>query len=384
MFKITDSRIMLYILAFATLAVNTPLSIVGILVEISKYFNISIAFSGLFVSSFTYTIALTGLFLPLIFKRFERKTVFISIFSIFVISSLISIFTNNLLISLICRILPAIFYSSFVSIALTVAEEIAPKGLKQDYVTKILLGISIGSIIGLPITTAIGTLLGYKAVMLWLSIINFIPLILICGFPRMPNLRKSNPLPYNLLKSKKYIVSFIGIIMYPIGISIIYNYMSYFFQTVNHIYTYNLSLILFVYGLISIFGTGIYGKLLKNKPRFAIFSVSIIGIITLILLYKFARIKIYAVILMMIIGILDGAGYTVMQYIERRLLPESPELANGIFLSILNGGIAIGTSIGGFLVNDFGVMSIFLGAIFPLILSFILLYLIIPKSVYNS
>lgn len=73
MFKITDSRIMLYILAFATLAVNTPLSIVGILVEISKYFNISIAISGLFVSSFTYTITFTGLFLPLIFKDLKEK-----------------------------------------------------------------------------------------------------------------------------------------------------------------------------------------------------------------------------------------------------------------------------------------------------------------------
>ncbi|MGN1363669.1 MAG: MFS transporter [Methanobrevibacter sp.] len=375
---------MVYILAFATFAVNTPLSIVGILVEVSKYFNISIAISGLFVSSFTYTVAVTGLFLPLVFKGFERKTVFISILSIFVVSSLISMFTDNLFVSLICRILPAVFYSSFVSIALTVAEEIAPKGLEQDYITKILLGISVGSIIGLPITTAIGTLLGYREVMLWLGIINFIPLILICGFPKIPNIRKSNPLQYNLLKYKKYIVSFIGIIMYPIGISIIYNYMSYFFQTVNHIYTYDLSLTLFAYGLISIFGTGIYGKLLKNRAKSAIFSVSIIGIIVLVLLYNFARIKLYSVLLMMVIGILDGAGYTVMQYIGRRLLPESPELANGIFLSVLNGGIAIGTSIGGFLVNDFGVMSIFLGAIFPLMLSFILLYLIIPENLYIS
>ena len=58
-------------------------------------------------------------------------------------------------------------------------------------------------------------------------------------------------------------------------------------------------------------------------------------------------------------------GYNLIQYIETSVLNEIPELANGIFLSILNGGIALGIAIGGFLVNDFGILSIFsTGALF--------------------
>ena len=62
-----NPKILVYILMISTLAINTPLSLVGIVGEISQYFNISIAIVGLFISSFTFTIAICGLFIPLVF-----------------------------------------------------------------------------------------------------------------------------------------------------------------------------------------------------------------------------------------------------------------------------------------------------------------------------
>ena len=70
-------------------------------------------------------------------------------------------------------------------------------------------------------------------------------------------------------------------------------------------------------------------------------------------------------------------GYNLIQYIEASVIPDSPELANGIFLSILNGGIALGIAIGGFLVDGFGIMSIFIAGAMFLLLAFILLYYVI-------
>jgi predicted MFS family arabinose efflux permease len=79
----------------------------------------------------------------------------------------------------------------------------------------------------------------------------------------------------------------------------------------------------------------------------------------------------------LIFGILDGMGYNLIQYIETSVLPDSPELANGVFLSVLNGGIALGIAIGGFLVDGLGVMSIFIFGIIFLMLAFILLVYVI-------
>ena len=72
-----NPKLLLYILMISALGINTPLSIIGIISQISQYFNTSIAISGLYVSSFTFTIAVCGLFMPVIFSGYERKRTFI-------------------------------------------------------------------------------------------------------------------------------------------------------------------------------------------------------------------------------------------------------------------------------------------------------------------
>lgn len=162
--------------------------------------------------------------------------------------------------------------------------------------------------------------------------------------------------------------------MMPIGASIVYNYMPYYLQSVTHIYTYNLSILLFVYGLISISGTWIGGKLITRNAKLTLLIFQLVCMSVFAILYLSADYLIPTIIFFLIFGVLDGMGYNLIQFIESSVVPDSPELANGVFLSILNGGIAIGIAIGGFLVTGFGVMSIFTSGILFLILAFVLLY----------
>ena len=375
----SNPKILLYVLMLSTLGINTPLSIIGIISQISEYFSTSIAMSGLYVSSFTFTIAVTGLFIPVLFSKFNRKTTFVSILSIFAVANLVILFTDNIYVASFFRILSAVFYPAFISVALTFCEEIAPEGEKQDYITKILLGISVGSIIGLPITTGLGTVFGYHVAMGWIFLINFITLILIVVFfPNVSGKSKGYEKPLSSLISKEFILATIGIIMMPIGASIVYNYIPYFLQTVSHVYTYRLSSFLFIYGLISIFGTWLGGKLIYKKDKATLIIFQLVCASVFVAMYFSAQYLIPVLALILIFGILDGMGYNLIQYIETSVLPDTPELANGVFLSVLNGGIAIGIAIGGFLVDGLGVMSIFIfGTIFLLVAFVLLVYVIL-------
>ena len=370
-------KLLLYILMLSSLAINTPLSIIGIISQISQYFSTSIAVSGLYVSSFTFTIAVCGLFVPVLFSKYERKRVFLFILSVFAISNIAIICTKSIIVASFFRILSAVFYPAFISIGLTVCEEIAPEGEKQDYITKILLGISVGSIVGLPITTGLGTIFGYQAAMSWIFAINFLALVLIfIFFPKIPG-RQENEMPLSALRSKEFILASVAIIMMPIGASIVYNYLPYFLQTVSHIYTYKLSIFLFTYGIFSIAGTWLGGKLIvwKDKATLIIFQL-VCGFVFLALYFSADYLPL-VLALVLVFGILDGMGYNLIQYIETSVLFFNLELANGVFLSILNGGIALGIAIGGFLVDGFGVMSIFIfGFAFLIIAFFMLVYVI--------
>ena len=127
-----NPKVLLYILMLSTMGINTPLSIIGIISQISEHFTTSIAISGLYVSSFTFTIAVTGLFIPVLFSGFEIKRTFIAILGIFAVSNFVIIFTGNIYIASFFRILSAIFYPAFISIALTFCEKIAPANQEQD------------------------------------------------------------------------------------------------------------------------------------------------------------------------------------------------------------------------------------------------------------
>ena len=378
-----NPKLLLYILMLSTLGINTPLSIIGIISQISEYFNTSIAISGLYVSSFTFTIAISGLFIPLLFSKMDRKKTFVSILAVFALSNIVIIFTKSIYIASVFRILSAVVYPAFISIALTVCEEIAPEDQKQDYITKILLGISVGSIVGLPITTALGTIFSYQVAMSWIFAINFLTLILILiFFPSMPGKSKSYEMPLSSVKSKEFILATTGIIMMPIGASIVYNYIPYFLQTVSHIYTYKLSIFLFIYGVVSIFGTWLGGKLIYKKDKSTLIIFQLVCASVFLGLYLSADYLIPVLALILIFGILDGMGYNLIQYIETSVLPDSPELANGVFLSVLNGGIALGIAIGGFLVDGLGVMSIFVsGTVFLLLALIILCYVILALKI---
>lgn len=373
-----NPKVLLYILMLSTMAINTPLSIIGMISQISEYFNTSIAISGLYVSSFTFIIAITGLFIPIFFSKYEIKKTFITILGIFAVSNIIIVFTNSIYIASFFRIFSAVFYPAFISISLTFCERIAPVDQRQDYITRILLGISIGSIVALPITTGLGTIFGYQVAMSWIFLFNLLTLILIIiFFPEIPGKSKSYEMPLFRIKSREFILATVGIIMMPIGASIVYNYLPYFLQTVSHVYTYKLSLFLFAYGIISIFGTWLGGKLIAKKDKATLIIFQLVCASVFLGIFLFNEFLIPVLVLILIFGILDGMGYNLIQYIETSVLPDSPELANGIFLSVLNGGIAIGIAIGGFLVDGFGVMSIFTGGILFLLIAFVLLCYVI-------
>ena len=165
--------------------------------------------------------------------------------------------------------------------------------------------------------------------------------------------------------------------MMPIGASIVYKYLPYFLQTVSHIYTHKLSIFLFAYGLISIFGTWLGGKLIYKKDKLTLIIFQLVCASVFLAIYFASDYLILVLALILVFGILDGMGYNLIQYIETSVLPNTPELANGVFLSVLNGGIAIGIAIGGFLVDGLGVTSIFIFGTLFLLISFVLLVYVI-------
>ncbi|MBE6510117.1 MAG: MFS transporter [Methanobrevibacter millerae] len=370
-------NIIIYTMMFGTFGVlSTEMGVVGILPQIAQYFNVDITQAGLFVSLFALTIAICGIFMPLVFSKFDRKKSFMLVLAIFTLFSTIGAFVTDFNIALICRIIPAIFHPIYCGLALTVAAEIVEPEKAQDAVSKVIMGVSAGMIVGVPITTFVASNFGYQYAMMWFSAVTFIALVAtIIFFPKLPGKEQSYGGQISVAKTGIFIISILGVIFLNAGMYTSYSYISEFLNSITQIFGTELSIVLFIYGVASIVGNWLGAKLLNRNTNTTVLTFPIIFSIIMVGMFCFGSVKIPTIILMALWGLLAGIGNDISQYWMVSAAPEAPEFANGIFLSMGNVGVTIGTTIAGAVVLSMGVKYVMLAAIAVLILDLILLYI---------
>ena len=339
--KVTVS---LFLMAFS---LSTFLSIAGIIPMISQYFSVPITMASLFVALFALILSVTGLFLPSYFSRYERKRFFIISLSVFILSSFLQIFIDNFYLALIIRLIPAFFYSSAISIALTVMGELEP-----DNVNRIVLGVSAGSILGLSISTQIGVTFGYPFVNAWLFLINVLALAGIwLLFPEMEG-HQSNPIEnFSFAKEKRFLVSLLFTIFIGVAISMIYNYFSTVLAVLTKVPVDSISTFLFANGIAAVFGTSLFGYFINKRNNLPIVIYPIVFAVVVIFLGLGIEVPGYTFVLLIIFGLLDGSMHTISQYWLSSSIREAPEFANGAYLFINNMNRAVGIFIGGIFVD---------------------------------
>lgn len=370
-------KMIIYIMMLGTFGVlSTEMGVVGILPQIAQYFNVDITQAGLFVSLFALTIAICGIFMPLVFSKFDRKKSFILVLAVFTIFSTIGAFVTDFNIALICRVIPAIFHPIYCGLALTVAAEIVEPKKAQDAVSKVIMGVSAGMIVGVPITTFVATTFGYQYSMLWFSLVTFIALIAtVIFFPSLPGKKQSYGNQVKVATTGVFIISILGVIFLNGGMYTAYSYISEFLNTLTNILGTELIIVLFIYGVASIVGNWLGAKLLNSNTKKTILTFPIIFSILMIGVFMFSGVKIPIIILMIFWGLLAGIGNDISQYLMVSAAPDAPEFANGIFLSMGNVGVTLGTTIAGAVVAGMGVQYVMLAAIVVMIIDLALLFI---------
>ena len=153
-----------------------------------------------------------------------------------------------------------------------------------------------------------------------------------------------------------------------------YSYISEFLNVLTHIVGTNLSIVLLLYGVASIIGNWLGAKLLDRDSRKIILASPIVVSIILFGIFTVSSQTIPTVIFINFWGLFAGIINDISQYLMVSAAPQAPEFANGIFLSMGNVGVTIGTTIAGFVVAGIGVRYVMLFAILVLVFDLILLF----------
>jgi len=368
------NNLIVFILTLGVFAIiNTEMGVVGILPLIADNFHVSVSQAGLLVSLFALAVAIAGPTMPLLFSGINRRTVMLLVLGIFFVGNIISVFTTNFTVILIARVIPAFFHPIYCSLAFTAASASVSKEDAPKAVAKVLMGVSAGMVLGVPVASFIASVTSLEMAMLFFAIMNGIAFIATLIFvPSMPvNERLSYGEQLSVLKRPVTWISIATVIFLNGAVFGVYSYLAEYLKTVTNMQEKTISLILLIYGVANIIGNIIAGKLLtKNAIKFVVSFHFTLGVVYIIL-FLMGQFTVPMALITLAWGILAGAGGNINQYWIMSSAPEAPEFANGLFLTAANLGTTFGTSICGLFISGIGTKYIVLGGMIFLILSFI-------------
>lgn len=362
---------------------TTEMGVIGILPLIADHFQISVSQAGLLVSLFALAVAVSGPIMPLLFSGINRKAVMLLVLGIFVVGNVVSMFASSFTVLLIARVIPAIFHPVYCSLALTVAAASVSQEEAPRAVSKVILGVTAGMILGVPITNYIAGATSLEMAMLFFAIVNAVAFIATLVFvPSMPvTERLSYGAQVSVLKKPLAWLAIATVIFIGSAISSINTFIAEYLETVTNVSGNTLTLALLILGLASLVGNLVGGRLLtRNAMKTAIAFPVVLGIVHLLSFLTGTSVG-PMMITILLWGILFAIGNNVSQYWITSAAPEAPDFANGLFLSCGNLGVTIGTAVGGLFISGMGVQYIVLGGVVFLILS--LISILLRSYLYN-
>lgn len=376
--KLNSNPLLIFILTVGVFGIiNTEMGVVGILPSIAETFGVSVPEAGWTVSIFALVVAISAPVTPLLFSGLNRKLVMLLTLGLFTLSNIISMQTSNFIILLVARILPAFLHPVYVSMAFTVAASSAGEQKASQAVAKVFIGVSAGMVLGVPLTSFIASEISFSMSMLFFAVVNALVFIATLLFiPSMPVKEKlSYGAQLRVLKRAVMWHSIIAVTLINGAIFGFFSYMSDYLKNVTHISYMAISGMLLIYGLANIIGNMLAGKLLSVNPKRYIAITPFALLIAYFCLFISGEWIAVMAIIILILGILAGIASNGMQYMITHAAPETPDFANGMFLTSANLGTTIGTAVCGIFITGLGTRYSVLGTLLFLFLGIVFICL---------
>ncbi|AZN33008.1 MFS transporter [Pseudoalteromonas sp. Xi13] len=344
---------------------TTEFVIVGLVPTIAADLGVSLPSAGLLVSLYALGVAIGAPVLTALTGRWNRKSVLLVLMALFVAGNLLAWQAPSYETLIVARILTGLAHGVFFSIGSTIATSLVAKEKEASAIAIMFTGLTVALVTGVPLGTWIGQELGWRATFLIVSILGLIALI---GSAILvpSNLKKAVPAKISeqlkvLTQPRLLLVYAITAVGYG-GTFVAFTYLAPILEQVSGFESSSIGLIMLVYGISVAIGN-IWGGILADRmgPVKALTGIfSALAIILFVFTFT-AGSQIGAVLTLLIwgafaFGNVPGLQVYVVQLAQKHT-PNAVDVASGLNIAAFNVGIAIGSIIGGVVVEDMELMD---------------------------
>ncbi|PFD95653.1 MFS transporter [Bacillus cereus] len=318
------SKILLLTFGMFALGVDAYI-MAGILPQIADDFHVSIGTAGQTVSIFTICYAIAAPLFATFMRKANTKHTLLAALFLFTLSNFITAVTHQFIVLLISRGIAGIGAGIYAPLASAAAVTFVSEKQKGRALSTILLGMSAGTVIGVPFGIYIASAYDWRMAMWFIVTVGVIGIFAL--FAKFPMI-ESSPLPtlkerLSMFKNKKTsLVMLITMILSFCSLGL-YTYL----DTIVVSYGFQKSILfIWMWGIGGIAGSFVIGLIidLYKKPKIVLMYLMCIMFFSLIFMSLFHG---SAVLLALCLILWGGTGWATLATQQKILLEISPEHA---------------------------------------------------------
>lgn len=338
---------------------TTEFVIVGLVPTIATDLAVSLPSAGLLVSLYALGVAVGAPVLTAATSRFNRKWVLLALMTLFIIGNLLAWQAPGYGSLIAARILTGLAHGVFFSIGSTIATSLVPKDREASAIAIMFTGLTVALVTGVPLGTWIGQHLGWRTTFLVVSMLGVVALIgSALLIPR--DLKRSAPASLaqqmRVLTHPRLLLVYIITILGYGGTFTAFTFLAPILEQVSGFDSSAVALIMLVYGASVAVGNLYGGRLADRFGATGALSWIFTGLAAILVVLTFSAGHAIAAVATILIwgafafGNVPGLQVYVVQLAER-YVPEAVDVASGLNIAAFNIGIALGSVIGGQVVE---------------------------------
>lgn len=343
----------IFVLGFGIFAmVTSEFQVSGMMTVMAADLGVSISQIGYLVSTYAFAMAFGGPLLVMALIKMPPKTSLMGLYLMFICGESLGALAESYSTLVAARLITGAVSGAFFGTALAICAQLVDERQRGWAISIVLAGIMIGTVLGLPMANLIGTHFGWRE-SFWATacLATLAAVISIASLPSIPaQVAASLRGELSALKDPKLWAVFSTSLLI---IGATFAAFTYFIPILKGVtgYTDNaIATLLFVYGVATVVGNTIVGKLADSHTLSTLAVGLCLLTFFLVLFGTFTDSKIVSALSLVGIGLV---GVTMNPAMVSRVMrtANGRPLVNTIHTSVITLGIVLGAFLGGVFIS---------------------------------